>query len=280
MLTDAISSESYKLLKNRWTAFWSFGFPPFLAIIVGLGALAFAASQVPLAMRSAPTDVAAFLLDGAKNAAGPLTILFALIGGSVIFAGEYRWETWRLLAPRNSRLNHILGKATVFAAAIFVTVLLLVVANAILSFIAAPVNSSSLTWTLGGQDGYWLSLLGLIAIAWLQLFQAGALVALFAVVTRSILGAVIAPLVIGGAQLFLQGYVMQSGQVPGFHHLLMLPGWSADLMREHALGPVVGGLSRVTPEIAGMALLSVVIWIVVGYGGALLLFLRQDLSKE
>jgi len=117
-------------------------------------------------------------------------------------------------------------------------------------------------------------------IAWLQLFQAGALVALFAVVTRSILGAVIAPLVIGGAQLFLQGYVMQSGQVPGFHHLLMLPGWSADLMREHALGPVVGGMSRVTPEIAGMALLSVVIWIVVGYGGALLLFLRQDLSKE
>lgn len=280
MLTDAISSESYKLLKNRWTAFWSFGFPPFFAIILGLGAFAFTAYKVPLAMRSQPTDVAGFLLDGAKNAASPLTILFALIGAAVIFAGDYRWETWRLIAPRNSRQNHVLGKLAVFAAAIFVTVLLLVLANALLSLISVPVNQSSLTWELGARDGYWPAMLSLVVIAWLQLLQAGAVVALFAVLTRSIMGALIAPLVIGGAQLFLQGVVMSQGQAPGFHYLLLLPGMSSDIMREHALAPVLGGASMVDATLATKALLSVAIWIVVGYLGALVLFLRQDLSKE
>ena len=280
MLTDAISSESYKLIQNRWAAFWSFGFAPFLALIFGLGALAFAVSQVPVEMRSTPVDVSAFILDGAKSAAGPLTILFALIGGALVFAGDYRWETWRLIAPRNSRVNHLLGKLIVFAMGILLTVVLLVLVNALLALIAAPVNQSSLTFETAGRDGYWMALVGLILIAWLQLLQAGAVVALFAVVTRSLLGAVIAPLVIGGAQLFLQSYVMSRGQLPELHYMLLLPGMSADILREFMLAPLAGGMTLVTSELAAKALGSVILWIVVGYGAAMAAFLRQDLSKE
>ena len=38
---------------------------------------------------------------------------FVLIGAATIYAGDYRWETWRLISARNTRSNLLAGKVVV-----------------------------------------------------------------------------------------------------------------------------------------------------------------------
>ena len=38
-------------------------------------------------------------------------VMFVLIGAATIYAGDYRWETWRLISARNSRVNLLLAKS-------------------------------------------------------------------------------------------------------------------------------------------------------------------------
>jgi len=57
-------------------------------------------------------------LVGALTGTGsPITQIFFLIGAAAIFGTDYRWETWRLQTPRNSRLNLMLAKFGVYAGA-------------------------------------------------------------------------------------------------------------------------------------------------------------------
>jgi ABC-2 type transport system permease protein len=59
--------------------------------------------------------------------------LFLMIGAAAILAGDYRWETWRLLTPRNTRQNLLLAKLVVVGEAIFWSLAL----TALLSAVAA-----------------------------------------------------------------------------------------------------------------------------------------------
>lgn len=283
MFTDAISSETYKLLQNRWTAFWSFAFAPFISIVAGLGALLFAISRVPAEMRRMPQDVSAAILQRAFGVETPtyfIAMLFAFLGAAVIFGGDYRWETWRLVAPRNSRTNIFLGKVLVFVGAVLAAMLMLVLAGLLLSLIGGLANGAPLTWEFGGRKNYWLVLGSLFLISSLQLIQAGAIVALACVLTRSIIVGLLAPLVIGGAQMALQAQIGQSGAEPAFWQIMLLPGMAADILRQHVGSNLIAGQQLIEPALAQKALTSLLAWIVAGYGAALLIFQRQDLSKE
>lgn len=282
MLTDAISSEGYKLTRNRWTAFWSFLFAPLISLVAGLGTLAYVVNKVPAEMRKMPQDISAAMLQRAFGVETPtyfIAMLFMLLGAAVIFGGDYRWETWRLIAPRNSRTNIFLGKIAVLVGAVLSVMLLLVLTGLVLALIGAGVNGAPMTWTFGAKDSYWLVLASLFLVSSLQLIQAGAIVALASVLTRSIIVGLLAPLFIGAVQMAMQAQVQQGG-IPELWQIMLLPGMAADILRQHVGSALISGQQIVPPELAQKALVSVLLWIVGGFGAALAIFQRQDLSKE
>ena len=131
MLADALSSESYKFVRNRPVLFWGFLFAPLVGLVIGLGSELYFKRQLHDAGFVLATDVAREALNGLVQAASPLTQLMCLIGAASLFAGEYRWETWRLITPRNSRPGLLTAKALVYAAASAVTVLAVPVRNSL-----------------------------------------------------------------------------------------------------------------------------------------------------
>lgn len=281
MLTDAISSEGYKLWRNRTTLFWGFVFVPVLALGIQLFTEVYLRSKLPVEAQVQSGDLSRAILMGAAQAASPLTILFALIGAAVLFGGEYRWETWRLIAPRNSRVNHMLGKTAVFALATLATIFAIVFMHFIAATIGSLVNHTPMVWK-GGHVGIWFAVFfSLVFTAWLQLLQAGALVALAAVLFRSIIGSVMAPLFIGLMQAVGQQQLAGADPThPEFWRLLVLPGLSADILRAHVGGKALAGIQMVEPNVALMAMGALLVWIVVSLVAAVVIFQRQDLSKE
>lgn len=282
MLSDAISSEAYKFLQNRWTAFWSYGFAPALTFVVTMGVYLFMMANVPAELRAQPQDLSGQLMLAAIGTKSPpyfVAMLFSMLGAAVIFAGDYRWETWRLIAPRNSRGNLIGSKIIVATLAIVAVMLLLILVNVLLTLISAVLNGAPITWTLGGQEKYWLILISLFFVSCLQLIQASALVALAAVLTRSLIGALLAPVFVGVVQLSIQGVVQAQPDIP-LYQFLLLPGLGADVLRQHIGGATLFGQQTVSPEEAREALAGLLLWIALGFGGAYALFRKQDLSKE
>lgn len=279
MFADAIASEFYKLWRNRSTWFWGFCFAPLIALALGLGADYFMAKFKQGPMLS--VDMANSTVNAVAGAASPLTLLFVLIAAAVLFAGEYRWETWRLLAPRNSRLNLMLAKLGVFAVGCVFTILAIALANLISVLAGSAMTHAAVTWTGTPGSSFILSLLKQFAITWAQLLQAGAVVALAAVLTRSILGSVMIPLVIGVVQAIVTG-IPQPGadpMHPAVWRMLALPDLGVKFLRVF-LDPGQAPQVTIDPGVAAQAAISLVGWIVIAFAVALTAFQRQDLAKE
>src|SRR5215217_425428 len=121
MLADAFAAERLRLSRAWGVLFWSVLFAPIVSIVIGLGGAAITRGAVSkmgeeLALRAMPPiDFGRTMIDAmAASDLIPVQFLF-MIGAAAIFAGDYRWETWRLLTPRNTRPNLILGKLATFA---------------------------------------------------------------------------------------------------------------------------------------------------------------------
>ena len=120
MLVDAIRAEGFRLSKNKTALFWSLLFVPIISLAIGavtnfvlkgsetkiLGDEKMPA-ELKAALGRGTLDMADALVTAAGNLANPLVLLFVLIGAATLYAGDYRWETWRLISARNSRLNLI-----------------------------------------------------------------------------------------------------------------------------------------------------------------------------
>ena len=117
MLADAIAAERYRLLRDRSSLFWGFLFVPAVSLALGLLTDLFVRARFRGPIPGGTTDLAARLLKTLDGGASPFVALFLLIGAAAIVAGDYRWETWRLLTPRNSRANLLAAKLIVFAEA-------------------------------------------------------------------------------------------------------------------------------------------------------------------
>ena len=112
MLVDAIRAEGFRLSKNKTALFWSLAFVPIIMLVIGtvtqfvLKASAdkvLADEKMPAELKAAvtastPLDMADALVTAAGNFANPLVLLFVLIGAATLYAGDYRWETWRLIS--------------------------------------------------------------------------------------------------------------------------------------------------------------------------------------
>jgi len=284
MLVDAIAAETFKLTKNWRTSFFAFVFLPVVGLIIALLSElwledAFNPNQGgPSLQDLIPFNLAQAIQSSLAPPTFPLTILFCLIGAAVIFAGEYRWETWRLMAPRNTRANSLLGKILVYAGAAAASLLLGAVLTVIAGLIGALADGQR---AVGGfEDGALSLILGAFGLSWVHLLQAGAVAALAAVVTRSILAALMVPLGLGIAQSILQALTsnMPPAEMEWWRPFLM-PSLGADILKM-AMQPVPLPGMELPSALVWASAAALAVWVIGGFGGALALFLRQDLSKE
>jgi ABC-2 type transport system permease protein len=290
MLADAIRAETFRLTKNRTAVFWSVLFVPLMAIVFGLVTQLFMkaneaklteATGAPPELRQmlagGPLNMGQALVEIASNLASPVLLLFVLIGAATLFAGDYRWETWRLISARNSRRNLLLAKlATVAGLALAAMGCLLiagVIENLIRSVVVERPLAFSMTADMVGQFA------ALTALSWLRIIQFVMMAALAATLTRSLLAALFVPLVFGVAQFFSPQALAGMGIMPdSWIAILANPGAATDALQAIIMG---GPAKANLPEAAALkASASLALWTLAPLAGALAWFQRQDLARE
>ncbi len=284
MFADAIGAEAYRLIHNRATVFWSAIFVPVASLAAGIMANLVTQANIArlegldlsLDLRGAPVDLGQALVVGAGNLANPPMLLFLTIGAATLFAGDYRWETWRLVIARNRRTNLIGAKVAVMAALAVAAMILLAVSNTMGEIAKAMIFERGLSFSLDGEEaGRMAVLFGLGLWRILQFVLLGLLAA---VVSRSLLAALFVPLAIGAAQAIGGPLTLGLGWAPdSWATLLSLPGAAYDVIHQAAQEPTAAAaLADALPR----ALTGLTLWTFVPLAMTLLLFDRQGLAKE
>jgi ABC-2 type transport system permease protein len=285
MLADAIRSESYRLSRNRTVLSWSLIFVPVVVLAVSIGGAFFdakverMAEQLPpqLAAANSVLDIGAALVSAAGQLANPALLAFLLIGAATIFAGDYRWETWRLITARNSRANLIMGKAGAVKLMTLTGLLLFLIAALIGALGKGLILDRDLVFRFGGEEARTFGLLFLLA--YMRVVQFLLLSLLAATLTRSQLAALFVPLVVGVAQGLLVTATPILGWSPvDWQTLLLFPGASYETLKAIVMGGVPAAVLQ--DGIAWRAVASLALWSFVPFGLTLWWFGRQDLSKE
>lgn len=285
MLVDALKSEAYRVSRNRTAVFFSVLLTPLLFIIGGVAfhiitktkgdALA-AKANLPAALGNQPVNLAEALEFAAGNGANGVLLVFMLLAAASVYAGDYRWETWRLISARNGRPWLLLGKIGVMKALAMIAMLAMLIAAFIFFISQAVVAGRPMSFDLSDFD------LGQFLLNWLlsyiRIVQYGLIALLAAVVSRSLLAALFVPWALGFAQSILGGPLMPLiGWTPAdWAAQLLMPGLAYDTLKA-AVSPTPMPL----PEgIVMKAIVSLVLWCVVPVAASIAWFQRQDLSKE
>lgn len=285
MLVDALKSEAYRVSRNRTAVFCSVLLTPLLFIIGGVAfhiitktkgdALA-AKASLPVEMGNQPVNLADALGFTATYGANGVLLAFMLLAAATVYAGDYRWETWRLISARNGRPWLILGKIGVMKALAMIAMLAMLIAAFVFFISQAVVTGRPMAFDLTDFDLGQFLLLWLLSL--IRIVQYGLIALLAAVVSRSLLAALFVPWALGFAQSILGGPLTPViGWAPtDWAAQLLLPGLAYDTLKA-AVSP--GPMPM--PEGAVMkAITSLTLWCVVPVAASIAWFQRQDLSKE
>lgn len=303
MLADAIRAEGYRLVRNRTTMFWGILFIPLVVAIGGSAVNWFMKVQGDRAMAAAgitdlpeglgrePLNLAEGIIGGAALGANGAVLVFSLIVAAALYAGDYRWETWRLISARNSRLNLIVGKVATLSVIALIGLVLFLVGVLVFGLSQAVITERPLAFQIGGEQ---LADAGLLALlSWLRIIQYAMLSLLTAVLTRSLLAALFIPFVVGFGQSLLGqiGLPFLQWGPNDWQSLLLMPGAAFDILKA-AVSPEGNPLAMAfTPEgappppapardVVIKAATSMALWTLVPFVAAIAWFQRQDLSKE
>jgi ABC-2 type transport system permease protein len=284
MLADAFNAERLRLSKAYGTLFWSLAFIPIASFLVVTAEHAFfhqmakKIGQAAALGRSGPMDLAVQAIGALSGAPYILSYPFLLIAATSILASDYRWETWRLLTPRNTRPNLILAKLGLFALVAGAGLLLIVLSSFLSGLFGGLLNKAPLAFA-SVPDASFGVLSAVFALGWLELVLFGALAACMAVVTRSPLATLFITLGAAIAQALIMSQVQQQlpdPTNPPLQYLALLPGYSADIIKASLQGGLNGPDGSRTP----FALAVLLLWT----GGltalSVFLFKRQDLTRE
>lgn len=290
MWADATRAEAFRLIHSRTTWFWSVIFLPILTLVFGviaawvmksnmerLAADTDAPPELKAMLVSGPMNLGESLLQSAGNLTGPGLLLFTLIGAATVYAGDYRWETWRLLRPRNGRIPLVIGKVLVVTGLSLIAMVVLTAATMTSEVIRGVIFNRTLGFSLdGGEIGLLFALWGLAALRVSQFLMLGLLAA---VATRSLMAALFVPLAVGVAQFLAPNLLGAMGQAPDSWIVLLASPGAALAALQGLLDPTAVALAD--PGLLPLkAWLSLIGWTALPLVGALALFQRQDLSKE
>jgi len=292
MLADAIRSETYRFTRNRMAVFWSILFVPMLFLAIGTAVQFFSKARMaemaealppemtaqggPMAMSGA-LDLGQSLLAQAGDFANPVVMLFVLIGAAIIYAGDYRWETWRLTSARNTRINLVAGKVALVFGVILAALVTWLAFGLIGELIKGAIFERPLTFTFADERPGQFA--GLIAVTVTRVMQFTMVGLLAAVMTRSLLATLFVPMVVAIGQFFLmQALPLLAWSAGDLQAHLLIPGLSHDSLKTLIQG---GPDAAAAPEgLAWKAITGLAVWTVVPLVAALAWFSRQDLSKE
>jgi len=286
MLADAVLAEGYRLTRNRLQIFLSVFLTPLLFAVGGVfyhvmskakGDEAAAAAGVANMPSTSPVNLGEVFMFTANLSANGMALVFMLVTAATLYAGDYRWETWRLITPRNDRISLLLGKVGVVKLLALATSLVFLVAVVIHFITQAMVYQRPLTFSVELAD------LGKSAVIWLlsyvRIIQFTLMALLTAVLTRSLLAALFVPWALGFAQTILGQLMPLFGwDASMWAPLLLFPGLDYDILK-NAVEP---GLTRVevAPGAVIKALTGLSLWTILPLAAAIAWFRRQDLSKE
>jgi ABC-2 type transport system permease protein len=276
MMTEAFRAEWLKLTKNRWATFWAWGFVPVLTLVFGILLETFSRATPGGAMLgyAAPVSTA---IDGLGSYGNIFFRLFPIAGAATLFAGEYRWETWRSILPRNERTTIMLAKLCVFAAAGAISILLCGMAG-FLTGLYEGALLGAINWPTVGAGEVILSLIVGFAASFLQLMATAGVVVLIAVVSRSMIASII-----GGFSVFLAAELLTAflrlRMASASEIMAFLPNVAGDALRQLA------GAIRGDPDALGLHLAlpgagALILWCIALSAAAIYLFRVQDLSRE
>ena len=159
--------------------------------------------------------------------------------------------------------------------AVFWSLALTAVLSAAAAVIGAGINGKALAVSMFDRNLF--DVLGVLAITWLEAMTLAALAACIGVLSRSSMGVVVACLGVRFVQTVLASSLRMMEQGQSSWKLLAIPVYDADLLRATLLEPTMLGQ---TASSAGAALAMLAVWTAVLTTGAVLLFRRQDLTKE
>ncbi len=273
MILDAVRAEIFKLLKNRWSTFWAFGFMPVFALITGLIEQTWMHSQPALDLFRYAAPATEGLL-GLSSIESSVFQLFSIIGAALLFAGEYRWETWRAILPRNSRLNIMIAKFITFIIAVALSIVACGIARFIVGLYDAALTGTA-EWP-ADAGGYLFALILGFTATFMQVMVTAAFVLLVSVLTRSMMAAIIAPfMILVAVEIGSLRYRFDPFDLTG----ALFPNLAGRSLRE--MGSLAAGDPDTTVlHLAGAGSLAMVGWFILFAGAALYLFRRQDLSRE
>lgn len=269
MIGQAFDAELFKLLRNRWSLFWTFGFMPVFVLAVGLIeetlVRAYTGDILPFAN---PT---LYAYDGLGLMQPSISQLFAIVGAAILFAGEYRWETWRAILPRNDRMATLVAKLLLYALTAGASILACALARLLVGFYDAMLT--------GQADAPASPVVGLLTGfggTFLQIMVTGALVMLVSVVSRSLLAAIVGPLVILVAvDLSAIRFRIETGEL----WLAALPNFAGRALHESGLA-LLGEPDAVGIHLAMPGAIAMMLWTALLAIMAIVVFQRQDLSRE
>jgi ABC-2 type transport system permease protein len=269
MIGQAFGAELFKLWRNRWSLFWAFGFMPVFGLVAGLieetSVRAYVGDLLPYA------DPLRYAYAGLGTTQSSLFQVFAIVGAAILFAGEYRWETWRAILLRTDRTAIMIAKLLLFALAASVSIL----ASGAGRFLVG-LYDAMLTGQADAPSEPWLGLLTGFGGALLQLMLTGALVMLVSVLSRSLMAAIVAPLVILVAiDLTAIRFRIETGEL----WLAALPNFAGRAIHESGL-LLLGEPDAIGVHLAVPGAIAMMLWTAVLAIFAIVVFQRQDLSRE
>jgi len=283
MISDAIAAEAYKFWRNRSAVFWGFCFVPLAVLLFNLGLQTWLKLHHSGAMQAiivsaghrTSVNLGPQILRSLSLSGSSFAQIFYAVGAASFFASEYRWETWRLITPRNSRFNLWSAKFVVYAAACAASLIVLAIVGILHTLYGAVLTGGSLTTP---DLDIWSSAVITFLSSWAELLILGAFVGLVAAVSRAMIGALLAGIVFSFAQTVAMAFV-HPWEAP-LRDFAILPSMSAYIVRAWAAGQPIAPDVYVNTDKLLPSVLFLAMWIAAIAGAGAMLFQHQDLPRE
>ena len=281
-MLEALSAEAMKMRRHKatWFLVWLYpiAFTIIFLIAIGAGLAGFESPASRTAEDFAEDSAMIWFVPG--NSLGRYLIAAFV---AVLFAGEYGWNTWKLIVPHRSRTSLIAAKYAAALLLFAIAFALTAVVTTLLTWLDAFLNASV---PEGITVGALLEVHAKAALSALPpILVTIGYASLAAVLTRSTIAALVIAIVATTLEQLVAGFgPMLSVKFPAlapalFHalpgyHLSNLAEWIRDGVAESV--PFPGG--KVVALGWATSLAVVAAWVAALFGAVFAVFRRQDLN--